>query len=219
MLSEIWSRTGWKLLGVSAAVGVYLDGLRYVQLYGDTSGANSMIQETAYTISAPILVLFASFTAAFLVEKGAEPFRTYLKWLLAAAVVATVIRFVTRDILVICCSLSAGGAGLRFQMLRLFNGMTDVVSTGGFFMLAFHNRRSETRALEAVRIAELNRLQLERRLIESRLAAAQAQIDPQRLYASMDRVRDLLVAGSPDADASLDELIQELRNGLKAARQ
>jgi hypothetical protein len=82
---------------------------------------------------------------------------------------------------------------------------------GGFAMLAYVNRRSAQRILEGVRQAELRRVQIEQRLTESRLATAQAQIDPHILSSSLTQVRDLYKQGSPDADLELDALIRRLQ--------
>jgi sensor histidine kinase YesM len=73
------------------------------------------------------------------------------------------------------------------------------------------NRRSAQRILEGVRGAELKRVQIERRLTESRLATAQAQIDPHILTRSLTEVRNLYKRGSPEADLELDALIQRLQ--------
>lgn len=211
-MQEVWYRTGWKRVLVALSIGAYVDILRLLQSYGDTQQTFSFVQETCYTLSAPVLILFASYSADLRVERGAKPFWTHLRYLLAAALTASLIRHVTRDVLVGCCGFPAGGAGLRFQWERLFNGAADLLSPGGFFMLAFHNRRAAARTLEAIRAAELSRLRLERQVIESKLETARAQIDPQELFSSLTQIRALLVEAAPAADASLDELIQTLRN-------
>lgn len=212
MMRDVWHRIGWRRLFIAVCVGAYVDLLRMVQAYGDTHGTISLVQETAYSFAAPVLVLFASYAADLRVERGAKPFRTHLRYLFLAALLASLIRHVTRDILVACCSLPAGGTGLWFQWVRLFNGMADVLPAGGFFMLAFYNRRAASRTLESFRAAELSRLRLESRLIESRLQTARSQVNPEELFASLRSIRGQLLARSPDADRSLDELIQKLRN-------
>jgi len=62
-----------------------------------------------------------------------------------------------------------------------------------------------------VRAAELERVGVERRLIESRLAAAQAQIDPERVFRHLAEIRNLYASARPGADERLEALIQELR--------
>jgi sensor histidine kinase YesM len=81
-------------------------------------------------------------------------------------------------------------------------------------MLVYLNRRLAQRMLEGVRGAELRRVQLERQLVESRLATAEAQIDPQMLFSALADIRLGLERASPDADAKLDGLVQRLRLAL-----
>jgi hypothetical protein len=81
-------------------------------------------------------------------------------------------------------------------------------------LVAFINRRITDRTLEFVRGAELRRVQLDRQLIESRLATAEAQIDPQMLFGALARIKHGFEAGDPEAERNLNELIQTLRTAL-----
>jgi sensor histidine kinase YesM len=83
-----------------------------------------------------------------------------------------------------------------------------------FGMVIFMNRRAAERMLERVQAAELKRVQLEGQLIESRLATAQAQVDPEMLFSALEEIRDGFNCSRPDADAKLDELVQHLRSAL-----
>jgi sensor histidine kinase YesM len=83
-----------------------------------------------------------------------------------------------------------------------------------FGMVIFMNRRTAERTLERVQAAELKRVQLEGQLIESRLAMAQAQVDPEMLFSALAEIRDGFNQSLPDADAKLDELVQHLRSAL-----
>jgi hypothetical protein len=79
-------------------------------------------------------------------------------------------------------------------------------------MLAYHNRRRATQILEGIRAAELKHVELERHLIESRLATVQAAIDPGALFASLASIRNLYATSAPSADRELDRLIEDLRD-------
>lgn len=87
----------------------------------------------------------------------------------------------------------------------------SVFTLGGLAILAYINRQSAERVLQGVRAAELERVGVERRLIESRLAAAQAQIDPNAVFRQLAQIRNLYASARPGADESLEALIQELR--------
>lgn len=92
----------------------------------------------------------------------------------------------------------------------------------GFFMctyvafgvVVFTNQRTADRVLERFRNGELQRAQLERQLIESRLATAEAQSDPAMLFNQLAEIRSGFTRGDDRAEAQLNELIQTLRAAL-----
>jgi phage terminase Nu1 subunit (DNA packaging protein) len=90
----------------------------------------------------------------------------------------------------------------------------DIAVICAFGMVIFMNRRTAERMLERVQASELKRVQLEGQLIESRLAMAEAQVDPQMLFSALAEIRDGFSRSLPDADAKLDELVQHLRSAL-----
>jgi hypothetical protein len=85
---------------------------------------------------------------------------------------------------------------------------------GAFGMLVFMNQRTADRMLENFRNSELRRAQLERQLVESRLATAEAQIDPTMLFDQLAEIRLGFKSGGDHAEVQLTELIQTLRTAL-----
>lgn len=83
-----------------------------------------------------------------------------------------------------------------------------------FGILVFMNRRMADRILEGVKGAELRRVELERQLIDSRLATAEAQIDPQVLFSALARIKGEFERSAPNAEDDLNQLIQTLRTAL-----
>jgi hypothetical protein len=88
----------------------------------------------------------------------------------------------------------------------------SIYGTLGFF--AFINQRTSDRMLEGVRRAELKRVQLDRHLVESRLATAEAQIDPTTLFNALGEIKRGLANREADIEKKLNDLIQALRNAL-----
>jgi hypothetical protein len=92
----------------------------------------------------------------------------------------------------------------------------------GFFMctyvafgvVVFTNQRTADRVLERFRNSELQRAQLERQLVESRLATAEAQSDPAMLVNQLAEIKSGFTRGDDRAEAQLNELIQTLRAAL-----
>jgi hypothetical protein len=85
---------------------------------------------------------------------------------------------------------------------------------GAFGMLVFINQRTADRMLENFRKGELRRVELERQLVNSRLATAEAQIDPTMLFDRLAEVKLGFQRGEDHAEARLNELIQSLRAAL-----
>lgn len=98
--------------------------------------------------------------------------------------------------------------------LALLTYVFDFGIFGGIVLLAYANRRAAIRILERVRMTELRRVQKDRELVESRLAEAEAQVDPQKLFAELGEIRACYEAASPAAEERLDELIRQLRAAL-----
>jgi hypothetical protein len=103
-------------------------------------------------------------------------------------------------------------AGLPRLLLTFFG-----VGTGwGTVLMVYLNRQSAQRVLAGVRAGELARLRAEQRLIASRLAATETQVDPPAIRQRLEQLRNLYANGSTAADAELERFITELRQ--RAAR-
>lgn len=84
-------------------------------------------------------------------------------------------------------------------------------------LLIFMNGRAAERMLEGVRGAELRRVQLDQQLVESRLATAEAQIDPRMLFGALAQIKRGFEESRPEAEKELNDLIQTLRIALARA--
>ncbi|HEY6454695.1 MAG TPA: hypothetical protein VIY90_05365 [Steroidobacteraceae bacterium] len=114
--------------------------------------------------------------------------------------------------------LDAGlGIPDRFAALpRCLLTFFGVGTQWGTALLVYLNRQSAQRVLAGVRAGELARLRAEQKLISSRLAATETQMDPPAIRQRLQQLRNLYAGGSARADAELERLITELRQ--RAAR-
>jgi hypothetical protein len=85
---------------------------------------------------------------------------------------------------------------------------------GAFVLLVYMNHRTADRMLETFRRAELRRVQLENQLIDSRLATAEAQLDPAMLFGALRDIKRGYERSAPGAEVELNKLIQSLRAAL-----
>jgi len=85
------------------------------------------------------------------------------------------------------------------------------------FTLGYVDYHRRVELVRRVRAAELMRVHDERQLVESRLAAARAELDPQQLLVEIDELQRLFVADPARAHRQLDDLIDRLREKLAPA--
>jgi hypothetical protein len=189
-------------------VGLMVNVLRYLIGWGQTF--KEVLAMTIYTTLAPFLIVLAGLCAAEAVRRGTPPLRAYAVALLTAASTSAGIQFMCRQQLGIHAKAVHASVTLR-DWLWIPSDAMYVILLGGIGLLAFYNHRSVERILQSVRTAELKRVRLERELIESRLATAQAQIDPRALFESLARIRNLYASCQPQADHELENLIENLR--------
>jgi hypothetical protein len=156
-------------------------------------------------------VMLAALTADEAIQRGASAWATYCIALLAATCVADSAQWYIRAWLHLYTVVNQPGVPLAAQRAVIVFVACDVLIFGGFAMLAYLSRRSAERILEGVRSAELRRVQIERRLTESRLATAQAQIDPRMLFGALEEIRSMYSLAVPHAEQRLEELIQRLQ--------
>lgn len=85
---------------------------------------------------------------------------------------------------------------------------------GAFVMLVYMNQRTADRILENFRRSTLRRVRLENQLVDSRLATAEAQIDPAMLFGALGDIKRAFERSAPEAEVELNTLIQSLRTAL-----
>jgi hypothetical protein len=200
----------WRAFLFAALLGLCVEASRYLK-YINNEPPNYLISGLVITQLGTLCVLLAVLAGDEAVRRGVNAWFAYWVALLTASIVTAIGQWYIRGWFHLFTVVNRPGVPLRVQYTMIIFVACDVLMFGGFAMLAYVNRRSAQRILEGVRQAELRRVQIEQRLTESRLATAQAQIDPHILSSSLTQVRDLYKQGSPDADLELDALIRRLQ--------
>jgi hypothetical protein len=172
------------------------------------AGQPSLLFNVVGQAIAALLVMLAAFTADEAIRRGWSVWRAFVAVVLCASVIN-----------VLAQTLVHGA----FAVPRPVHGLESIVSDffaigslWGTVLMVYLNRQSAQRLLARLRAGELERVRTERRLIASRLAAVEAQIDPSAVLRQLVEVRDLFAAGRQEADERLDALIIGLRD--KVAR-
>ena len=110
--------------------------------------------------------------------------------------------------------IASGGHLEKPEALASFTAFMDFASYWGIALLVYVNRCSARRLLARIRTGELRRVRAEQRLTASRLAAAEAQIDPAAVLRELADARDLYASGRAGAEERIESLIARLRHSV-----
>jgi hypothetical protein len=204
----------WRAFLFADLIGLCVQASRSLKFF-DKAPPNYLISGLVITQLGALCVWLAVLAGDEAVRRDMNASFAYPLALVAASIVAAFGQWYIRGWFHLYTVVNKPGVPLRIQYTMIIFVACDVLMFGGFAMLAYVNRRSAQRILEGVRSAELRRLQIERRLTESRLATAQAQIDPQVLFGALAEVRDLYSRAEPHADAKFEKLVQRLQAAVK----
>ena len=164
-----------------------------------------------------LLLLPAALVADALVARGARERYVYTLAVLATWPVAFVSTGTMEWVYLRLFPVAPGAPNLFWK--AAFETSNHMYIYGAFALLVYFNQRMADRLLENFRDAELRRVTLEQQLAASRLAAAEAQVDPRRLFDDLARIREEFADDKPHAEDSLNDLIQSLRTAMGRTRE
>ena len=102
----------------------------------------------------------------------------------------------------------------RWDWLSVIDICFETATYSAAFTLGYIDYHRRIELARRVRAAELTRAHDERQFVESRLAAARAEVDPELLLVEIDALQRLFVDVPVQADRVLDDLIDRLRAKL-----
>jgi hypothetical protein len=199
------SRMTWRAVSIAALLAAASEARYLLVTSSPAFTASKLTPLSAIFMSESFLVLLAVNGAEEAERHGARTLRAFGLALLAACCAIALLR-------------SMAPPWVRDAIGPAYYGAIEAWIYGGIAMIAYLNRRSAIRMLAGVRTAELNCVQSERDLIDSRLAAFRAQIDQPAFFAAMTDIRNAYDHNLPDAGERLDALIQQLRDGRESLR-
>ena len=200
----VWRAVTWKGLLAVQALALAFATLWHLR-HGVQQPPHDWLSHVVSNAVGALFVMLAALAADEAVHRRVPFWCAYPLALLAASGASTIVQWSLQSWPAV--AFAEGGTSLAFAVSI---GL-GVFTLGGLGMLAYTDRQSAERMLQGVRAVELERVGVERRLIESRLAAAQAQIDPERVFRQLAEIRHLYASAGPGADERLETLIQELR--------
>jgi sensor histidine kinase YesM len=210
-LCAAWASITWRRVlftqAIAQIVAVFI-GLDDFGYFGQYIGHTSL---HFVTLSAYAFVLLpVAFCAEEAVTRGARPIVVYLILLafispLIAVAIAAAMQWLY------CVWFAVPWPPQRWEFTEVGSHFSIPCCLA---LLVFMNGRAADRMLEGVRGAELRRVQLDQQLVQSRLATAEAQIDPQMLFSALAQIKRGLEESQSHAEKQMNELIQTLRAAL-----
>ncbi len=187
-------------LGVSALLGFIIS-----PGFNTTPAAEVMAREMPVGLAA--LLAFGIFE-----QWPARLPRWLARWALQVLGVAFAVPLA---VLAVYLTITHGDAVPFWKNQLRLNGFFTMTMTGllvaPWVAVAAIFRKIEYIARSQAMSFELQRSELERKALDSRLRLLQAQVEPHFLFNTLANVRELVVSGSPQASAVLDNLIAYLR--------
>ncbi len=202
----------WRLLLAAQAFGGTLGLFRYLEARGHGASPHLLAARLCHEVPAALFMTLAACAANEAVVRGWPVRRAFALALACAAAASVLVQMQLGS------WLGAEPAGSRARLAFALASFVGACLYWGMAILVFLNRRSAARMLAGVRNAELERMRLERRVIDSSLASAEAQIDPPLVLKRLAHIRGLYDTGRPDADEQLEALIADLRDKVARAR-
>jgi hypothetical protein len=163
-------------------------------------------------------VVFATLCAYVAVRRGANGWWAYPVALLLASGFGGFAQWPARDAFHMRVTMDDYDPQHPF---RRYGHMLVVGSqfllTGTCFLLVYTNRAREVECILLTRAAQLRRARIERELAQSELITVQTRLDPEQIHLDLQRLRDLYIHRSPQAESELDALVQSLRQRTRSA--
>jgi len=215
-----WRRVAYTFL-VAAAFAVYTATSRWLYLrYGPEPQAVGI---AAYFLTprwgwlSSFIVHSCVFCSQMLAVSVADNLRVPRIPRVAALTIALVIGTAVGAALIVFCETNRV-ANFQTNSARFNWIMTWALLYGAIMELIYFKRRRDGELAAALHEATLRGVELQRRTLESQLQVLQAQIEPQFLFNTLQRVGELYQHDSASADQMLDSLIVYLRAALPQMR-
>lgn len=220
MLSmALWRGVTWRAVLSVQAVAAGLALLQWSDTDAEFKAAAPstwiLVHFMLWALSA-LFILPATLRADEAVRRGARPFWAYLLGMAAAVLAALSI-----TAMVACVVLGYGRTWSHPQplpsgilMAVYVRSVMDMSFTGGIALLCRINQHLARQTLIYIQDVEDRRTVLEARLTDSRLAIAEAQMDPAELLHTLADIRSDLEHSARSADGKLDQLIVKLRGAM-----
>lgn len=204
-VSSLWSTLTWRAALATQSLGALFALTEWLESARGRTPRLLTYLLCAQAVTA-LLVLLAALAGDDAVRRGWKVFRAFVVVVLGASLLNAAGQWLIDT----GFSDIVPGRGPE----SIANDFFNVGALWGTALMVYLNRQSAARLLARLRTDELERAEEERRVIASRLTAAEARMDPVSVLRQLSDVREQFAAGYAGADGKLEELITTLRRGV-----
>ena len=205
-VSDVLGAVTWRALLLTQCLGLLFGIAPWLERLHQPGQPPLLLGLLGQSVTA-LLVMLTALACDEAVRRGASIWRAFVVGMLSVSLVNVLAQWLLHAV--------AGDADAsRAELARMVNDFLSVGAVWGTALMVYLNRCSARRLLSRLRSNELERAQAEQRLMASRLAAAEAQIDPGAVLGRLAEVRDLYAAGVPQAEERLEALIAGMRESV-----
>ncbi len=205
-------RVTWRAVGATLAIAVALEAWSVAEtatfvIEDDPRAVEAFLSATIINLTMAFSIMFATLVADERVARGARRLPAYA-W---AVVIGSAIGAFTQWEI------------YRWLHIRPRNDIPafeffEFLIWGSIIVFIYVNRRNALLASARMSAAQVQRAEAQRRTLESRLQALQARVEPQFLFGTLARVRELYEDDPSRGSRMLGDLIVYLRAALPHLR-
>lgn len=215
VLRSIAGRLTWKIVGATLAIAIALQAwfMIEVSLLTPEASQNDAVRATINLLMA-YCVMLATLVADEAVDRGAKRLRAYGWAVIAGCAVAALAQWQVQRWL-------AWGADAGSHLPHIAQAASvflEYLLWAAIIVMVYANRRTALLASARMNAAHVQRAELQARVLDSELQTLQARVEPDFLFSTLLRMRDLYDMNPVQGAQMADDLIVYLRAVLPEMR-
>jgi hypothetical protein len=226
VLRSIAGRLTWRIVGATFAIAVALQAWFAIEVGLSKIGSQDYGVRATSSFLMAYGVMFATLVADEAVDRGAKRLRAYGWAVITGSAVAAVTQLLMQRWLQWGAgmdpygySLDADAAGnLLTNIAQATSVFLEFLLWAAIIVMIYANRRTALLASARMNAAQVQRAELQRRVLESQLQALQARVEPQFLFGTLVQMRELYDINPARGAQMADDLIVYLRAALPQMR-
>jgi hypothetical protein len=213
----------WRVVGITLAISAALDVWLLVDLAGEDDpklpAVEGYLSGAIVNLLMAVCIMFTTLVADERVAQGAKRLSAYVWAVVIGSAVASLAQWEVHEWLHLRTRNDVPGTPHDVAIMQPAIMFFEYLIWGSIVAFIYVNRRTALAATARMNAARVQRVNAQRRTLESRMQALQARIEPQFLFNTLSQVRDLYELDPAKGGEMLGDLIVYLRAALPHLRE